>query len=101
MDAIRSGHGCTECEAFLANYRWTAERYAQLSRELFDTASPDAFRTPEFQRLKADTEAARDECALAKAAMRIHNDTIRRLEHLGEAELRSPFESRRTWKQSA
>lgn len=65
---------CPECIAFLTKYREACELYAELSLELLDRASPDAFKTPEFQQLKVATEAARGKCVRVKAELHSHGE---------------------------
>jgi hypothetical protein len=66
---------CAECEAFLIEYKATAERYALLTGHLSRTAHSAAFQGLAFRRLKDAVALARIECHRLREAMTLHKES--------------------------
>jgi hypothetical protein len=66
---------CQECTAFIANYKMATECYAKLGKDLMKLTTLKDFSGPEFQRVKQETQKARDECILAREALHVHQQS--------------------------
>lgn len=66
---------CIECEAFLIEYKATAERYALLTWHLSRTADSAAFQGLAFRRLKDAVALARIECHRLREALTLHKQS--------------------------